>query len=535
MAVQKKKRGKTWWIIGGVVVVFLLVIGFFFLRQRNSQAAAGDTQTGDVVTAFIGDLAASATASGQVESEQVARLSASSPGLVKEVLVREGMPVEAGDALVQLDITDLELRVAREEQNLALKEANLESLLEGPDAWEVASAEAAIASAQARLDELLAGPTEQDIAESEATIRQQLAAVASASASLGSTRDSVSASSIASAEAELVNAQIAYDQAKERNEDFAFSFTHEAMIDAEEDLMIAQAKVDELKAGANQGSLNSATADISAASSNLAQARANHNSLLAGSATDTIAAAEASLAQAQANLAKLFDGTTPEDIVIAEAEVEQARLALTDAEEALSNATITAPFDSMVTVVYVAEGERATGEVVELVSDELKVVLSVDEIDIGVLAPGQEAVITLETWPDVDIPGEIVSIAPSAGSDSDSLVTYDVQINLEEPSDLSILVGMTANARLITANSENVLLVPNAAVTADRKAGTYWVNRVTGEVDGQPETEKVEIGVGLKDSDFTQITSGLSEGDQVVVGELAAPTVQFGGGFRGGN
>ena len=231
----------------------------------------------------------------------------------------------------------------------------------------------------------------------------------------------------------------------------------------------------------------------------------------------------------------MFDGTTPEDIVIAEAEVEQARLALTDAEEALSNATITAPFDSMVTVVYIAEGERATGEVVELVSDELKVVLSVDEIDIGVLAPGQEAVITLETWPDVDIPGEIVSIAPSAGSDSDSLVTYDVQINLEEPSDLSILVGMTANARLITANSENVLLVPNAAVTADRKAGTYWVNRVTGEVDGQPETEKVEIGVGLKDSDFTQITSGLSEGDQVVVGELAAPTVQFGGGFRGGN
>jgi HlyD family secretion protein len=283
---KKKKRRKRLWVVGGVVIVLLVVIGFFLIRQRNNQAGASDAQTGDVVTAFIGDLAASATASGQVEAEQVARLSVNSSGPVQEVLAREGMPVQAGDALVQMDTTDLVLQVAKAEQNLALKEANLESLLEGPIASDVASAEAAAASAQAKLDELLAGPTEQDIAESEASIRQQQAAVASASAGFGSTRDSISASSIASAEAEVVSAQIAYDQAKERNEDFAFSFTHEAMIDAEEDLAIAQAKVNELKSGANQGSLNSASADISAATSNLAQARANHSSLIAGSAAE---------------------------------------------------------------------------------------------------------------------------------------------------------------------------------------------------------------------------------------------------------
>ncbi len=144
------------------------------------------------------------------------------------------------------------------------------------------------------------------------------------------------------------------------------------------------------------------------------------------------------------------------------------------------------------------------------------------------LAPGQKAIITLETWPDEEISGEIAAISPSADGGGDGIVAYDVQINLEEPEDLPILVGMTANAKLITANNKNVLLVPNAAITADRQAGTYWVNKVIGSTKGDPLTEKVEVTIGFKDDDYTQIVSGLVEGDEVLVGELAAPTIQFG-------
>ncbi len=160
------------------------------------------------------------------------------------------------------------------------------------------------------------------------------------------------------------------------------------MLDAAEEVAIAQEKVDELRAGANQGKLNSASADISAASSNLAQAKANHDALLAGATADQIAAAEASLAQAKYTLSALTDGAAAEDIAIAEAELEQARLALIDSEEALAKATIAAPFNGVITAVYVAEGERATGEVIELVSNDLKVILSVDENDIGGTCPG---------------------------------------------------------------------------------------------------------------------------------------------------
>jgi hypothetical protein len=42
------------------------------------------------------------------------------------------------------------------------------------------------------------------------------------------------------------------------------------------------------------------------------------------------------------------------------------------------------------------------------------------------------------------------------------------------------------------------------------------------------------VTIGFKDDDYTQIMGGLAEGDEVLVGKLAAPTIQF-GGFSGGD
>ncbi|MDX1418191.1 MAG: biotin/lipoyl-binding protein, partial [Candidatus Promineifilaceae bacterium] len=218
------KGKKRWrWLIAGIVVIAVIGAGLFIASRVSSGAQAARVQTGDIVAAFTGNLDASATASGQIEAEQVARLSFETPSIVDSIWIAEGTHVNKGDALLRLDTADLELQLERAQQNVVLQEANLESLLEGPSASEIRSAEAAVTSAQAQLDQLLTGATEQDIAESEASIRQQLASLASASASYGSTRDSIADSAIAAAEADLVDAQIAYDHAKERNEDFAIS------------------------------------------------------------------------------------------------------------------------------------------------------------------------------------------------------------------------------------------------------------------------------------------------------------------------
>ncbi len=528
------KKNRRWWVLG--VIAVLLVGGFFGvsrIRGRIEERQAGfEAQTGDVVTAVIGDLSATASATGQVESAQVSNLSAETPNIVAEVMVRVGDTVQADDTLLQLETDALEFRVARMQQNLILQEANLTALQNGSTDEDIAAAETAVSSAQLNLENLLSGPTAQEIAESEANIRSQQANVASASASYNSTLDSVTDSAIAAAQVELINAQISYDNAVDVNEDEPNATTHAALEDAANNLAVAQTALDSLLDGPNQGNVSSSAASVSASVANLEQTQANYDKQLLGATASQIAAAQASLAQAESTLDKLVESTSAEDLAIAEAGVEQARLSLLDAEESLAKATIVAPFDGLVTAVNVTEGEMGSGALVQIVSNSYQVVLSVDEIDVGAISIGQEATLTLETWPDVEIGAEVTAIAPSANNNG-SIVSYDVTLQLAQ-SELPILVGMTANANLITAQHEDVLIVPNAAITADRQAGTYSVNLITGELDGRPTMEETAVTIGLKDGDFTQIISGLSEGDEVLIGELAAPTLQFGGPFGGG-
>ena len=522
-AAKKKGTRRRWIVVGGIVL--LLVAGVLLTgplgRLRDSRAAAEPTQ---VATAFLGDLSAKVSASGQVEPAQVARLSVNTPGIVVRVPVSVGDEVQAGDALVQLQTDDLTLQVERAEQNLALSQAQLDALQQGPSAEDVAAAEAAVRSAQANLDELRVGPRAQDVAASEAEVRAQQANVASASAAYQGTLDSISDALIAAARADLLAAQIAYDEAQKTTDNHPNGRTYDAFLEASEDLTIAQAALDELLAGPNQGTVGSAAASISAAAANADQAAATHAQLLSGASASQVAAAEANLAQAQANLANLTAGPTDEALTVAQTQVEQASLTLADAQEALAKATIKAPFDGQVTQVHVSQGEYATGAVVELVSNALYVLLSVDEMDVGALAVGQPARVTLEPWPDVEIAAEISSIAPSASVGRDGIVSFDVRLDLGA-TDLPARIGMTAEAELITAQSENVLLVPNAAIMADRQAGTYSVNLVIGEAD---VVKRVPVTIGLQDTDWTEITNGLTEGDRVAVGELKAPTQRRG-------
>jgi multidrug efflux pump subunit AcrA (membrane-fusion protein) len=122
----------------------------------------------------------------------------------------------------------------------------------------------------------------------------------------------------------------------------------------------------------------------------------------------------------------------------------------------------------------------------------------------------------------VEIESEVALVAPGAAANS-SLVTYDVHLRLGQ-TDLPVRVGMTANVQLVTAQRTDVLLLPNQAIQVDRENGTYSVNRVNGDT-----TESVEVTIGLRDGQNTQITGGLEAGDEVLIGN-DLPTLEFGPG-----
>ena len=103
---------------------------------------------------------------------------------------------------------------------------------------------------------------------------------------------------------------------------------------------------------------------------------------------------------------------------------------LKDAEATLTKATLTAPL-TVSSLAYTWPKVKATGLAAELVDiHNLEVVLSVDEVDVGELAVGQPAIITLETWPDEEICGEIIAIAPKATAGNNAIVSYEVRLNL---------------------------------------------------------------------------------------------------------
>jgi HlyD family secretion protein len=516
---RKKNRKWMYWAGGGLVVLVIAAILWVNGRTNQTEATAQDS---DIVTAFIGDLSASATASGQVTARREAGLSVEMPGKVIYVPVRVGDEVVAGDVLVQLDTSDLEFSLAIAQQNLRLQETSLADLLAEPEAADVAAAEASVKSTQANLDDLLDGPSAEEIAASDANLHSAQASVASASANLSNARDAIKESQILAAEAALLAAQLQLDNAQETDDENPTEATYQALLGAYEAVASAQAGLDDLREGpdttAAQGNLNAAAARLDGS-------QANYNLAVSGATDVQIASAQSQLAQAQAALANLVDEPAAEEIAAAEANVAQAHISVQDAQDALVAATITAPYAGVITAVHVSEGEYAGGIVVELLdTSSLQVVLQVDEVDVGDLSAGQPAIISLETWPDAEIASEIATIAPSAQTSAgSSLITYDVYLSLGE-TDFPVRVGMTADANLITAAYSDILLVPNRAINADREKGTYSVNLVVGDTE-----QEIPVTIGARDDQNTQITSGLNTGDKILIGDNL-PTQSVGPG-----
>ena len=507
---------------GAAVSLLLLLVALLAACGAAPDAA---NQTAETVEVIVGDLSANATASGTLRAARAATLESSATARVTDVHVRAGQQVAAGEALVTLDATDLELNVRAAQGNLRQAEAQLADLLGEPTAAELAAAEAGVESAQAQLDDLLAGPSASELAALESNLRSAEAGVASANAEVTSVAGSVTEADLRAAEAQLAAAQLQLRPAEDANEELADAASHATLQAAQQAVAAAQARVDQLREGPDTAAAQGSAA---AAAARLQSARAEYERQTAGPTAAQQAQAEATLAEAQASLAQLQAGPTAAQRASAEAAVEQARLALANAEEALANATITTPFDAAVTTVYVQPGEIAAGPVVAVVDlASLEVVLQVDEVDVGSLAVGQPATITLESYPDTEISAEVASIAPAAGASVTGLVTYDVRLRLGESS-VPLLAGMTANATLVTAEKTDVLLVPNEAIQVDRTSGTYSVRRQVGET-----VEEVEIVIGLRDNQYTEVREGLSAGDVLLIGGETESPFGPGGDFDG--
>jgi HlyD family secretion protein len=496
------KRMSLYVILGVVAVVVAAVVGVAVWRSRAAAQPEAEARSALVER---GTMLVAVSASGSVEPQDRVSLAFEAPGQVAEVPVEVGDGVEAGDVLARLDSERLALQVQQAQARLASAEAQLAQLKAGPRAEEVEASEANLRAVQAQVsataasrDQLEGGASDAQIAAAEADLASAITQQKIAEDTHDLTMKCVGISFPAGKVITLPGGEvITLTEPFEETFCPALGVPEEQaryrLEAADEELEAAQARFDELLAGADADQVRASRANVSAA------------------------AAQRDAAQAQLDL--LLAGATDEQIAAAEAQVAQARAALEQAELSLELATLRAPFDGVVAEVNVTAGEMASAGLpaITLVdTSRFRITVSVDEMDVGRLAEGQVAQVTLDAFPDIAITSTVERIAPAATFEG-GVVYYDVLIRLA-PTGAPIRADMTANATIVVEELTDVLKVPTWVVRVDRSTGQTYVHRQVGG-----DVERVDVTVGVRHEGVAQVLEGLSEGDEVVWVQDSAP------------
>lgn len=195
-------------------------------------------------------------------------------------------------------------------------------------------------------------------------------------------------------------------------------------------------------------------------------------------------------------------------------------------EEVYRPSPLISPIAGEVIVRSVEPGQTVTAnDVVLVISDRLIVKAQVDETDIGKVKKGQEAVISLDAYPETKVSSRVDHIAFESQVVS-NVTIYEVDILPGIVPEI-FRSGMTANVEIFQKIQRDVLTLPREAVEQDRDG---WSVLVPGVGKSPPVRSSVKIG--LSDGERVEILSGLNEASRVLVVSRrgAAPNNRAAGG-----
>ncbi len=267
------------------------------------------------------------------------------------------------------------------------------------------------------------------------------------------------------------------------------------------------------------------------------------------------------------------------DEAAAAVQIQQA--SVTNALANLGYCKIHSPVDGVVISRSVDLGQTVassfnTPTLFQIANDltKMQIDTAVDEADIGGVREGQTVEFTVDAYPNRTFHG-IVTQVRNAPTTVNNVVTYDTVIGVTN-SDYSLKPGMTATVSIIVADHTNVLEIPNAALrfqpvdmamvetNAPATAGVQNTNNNNGERGGNrggrrtgrgahgpgehspvhtvyvlsndatgknDKLNAVQVKTGITDNIYTEVLSGLKEGDRIVTG-LAIPGLTSGEGAQ---
>jgi len=243
--------------------------------------------------------------------------------------------------------------------------------------------------------------------------------------------------------------------------------------------------------------------------------------------TATLLGAQNSLGSAQLSLQKTAANAKSYDIAASYASVLAQQANLESAQNNLANATLKAPSPGVVASVSSQIGEFVSGGGTNnpfiLLADTTGVALhgTIGEADVAKLRLGQVATLTVDAVGSARMTGKVSGLDPIA-TISQGVPVYGVDVLIDLPNP-QMRPGMSGTAAIIIASRQNVLTVPNLAVRTANGRRSLQVLK-----DGQPVDTEVSFGIG--NDTLTEVTSGVQEGDTVVLPQPRAAASGAGAG-----
>ena len=208
-----------------------------------------------------------------------------------------------------------------------------------------------------------------------------------------------------------------------------------------------------------------------------------------------------------------------ESIQSASESLRSAEISMQNLQDAMNNYTITAPISGTIIEKDAKVGDAVkAGDTLCIVYDlsYLEMSINVDELQISSITVGQKVQITADAVPDKTYVGTVTRVSMKGTSNSGT-TTYPVTIRIDDTDGLR--PGMNANAEIVVAEAKNALVVPNAAVVRGSYVLVTKDSPSAANADTTMEAPEgfvyVPVKTGVSDDDYTQIVSGIQEGDTI--------------------
>ena len=203
-------------------------------------------------------------------------------------------------------------------------------------------------------------------------------------------------------------------------------------------------------------------------------------------------------------------------------------ISMRNAEETLANYTISAPISGTVIQKNYQAGETVeSGKDMCIIYDMayLEMTINVDELDINQISVGQDVSVTADSVDGV-FNGKITRVS-MVGKTDGGTTTYPVTVQVEEYG--ALRPGMNVNAEIVVEQATDSIAVPNAAIErGDVVLVTTASPSAANAIADMPAPEGyvyVQVETGVSDENYTEITSGLQEGD--IIGYVSMSTFSY--------